>query len=156
MTDLRVRPVEEGDLPALYTHQLDPEATAVAGFPSRDEASFFAHWRERILADPTIRTLAVVVDGDVVGSVGAFDRDGRREVTYWMDRASWGRGVATRALSLLLDLEGAQDLTAYTGEHNTGSLRVLEKNGFVRTGDSVVANGMTLLRLDRPATPEAG
>ena len=40
--------------------------------------------------------------GDLVGSIGNFVLEGRTEITYWIDRAVWGRGIASRALALLL------------------------------------------------------
>jgi RimJ/RimL family protein N-acetyltransferase len=48
-----------------------------------------------------------------------------------------GRGVMTRALAELLRIvpgQGHDGLTAATSVDNPGSQRVLEKNGFVRTG----------------------
>lgn len=80
---------------------------------------------------------AVVRDGDVVGSIGHFVADGRTEVTYWVDRAAWGRGIATRALHLLLDLVSTRPLYARTASDNVASLRVLAKAGFRAVGTEV-------------------
>jgi hypothetical protein len=33
-----------------------------------------------------------------VGHIASFDLEGHREVTYWIGREDWGRGIATRAL----------------------------------------------------------
>ena len=46
-------------------------------------------------------------------------------------RPWWGRGVATRALALLVD-EVSVRPHAYVAAHNVGSIRVLEKCGFRR------------------------
>src|SRR5207248_4408278 len=35
-----------------------------------------------------------------------FDLEGRREVTYWIGREDWGRGIATRALTGVLAAGG--------------------------------------------------
>jgi hypothetical protein len=43
---------------------------------------------------------AVICDGHLTGSIASFPAEGRTEVTYWIDRAAWGRGIATRALAL--------------------------------------------------------
>jgi len=54
--------------------------------------------------------------------------------TFWIDRAAWGRGIASRALELLLDLVPARPLYARAASDNAGSLRVLQKSGFKVVG----------------------
>jgi RimJ/RimL family protein N-acetyltransferase len=78
-------------------------------------------------------------DHEVVGMT-SFTRlgvDGRYEVGYGVAPAHAGRGVMTRAMAALLPIaaaDGHAGLTAGTSVDNPGSQRVLEKNGFVRTG----------------------
>jgi RimJ/RimL family protein N-acetyltransferase len=127
--DLRLREVEPGDLPLFFVHQQDPGAAALAAFPSRDHAAFDAHWA-KTLADPANLVRTVVVDDVVAGNVCSFMRDGLREVGYWIDRAFWGRGVATAALAAYLRLEQTRPLHAGVATHNAPSLRVLQKCGF--------------------------
>jgi hypothetical protein len=69
--DVRLRPVQKGDLPTLYLHQRDPEAVRMAAFPSRDEPAFQAHWA-RLLADDSLVKQAVLVDGKLAGHVACF------------------------------------------------------------------------------------
>ena len=126
-----LREPREEDLPTLFEHQLDPEATRMAAFPPRDREAFFAHWR-KILADDSLLKRVIVADGAVAGHVGAFDMAGVREVGYWIAREHWGRGIATRALGMFLPLEPIRPLFAHVAKHNVGSIRVLEKCGFVR------------------------
>jgi RimJ/RimL family protein N-acetyltransferase len=127
--DVRIRETTEEDLPALFVHQLDPEATAMAAFPPRDREAFLAHWR-KVLADPACAKRTILADGVVAGHLGAFDMNGRREVGYWIGRELWGRGIATRALRLFLREETVRPLHAHVARHNLGSIRVLEKCGF--------------------------
>ena len=141
-----IRPVREDDLPILFEHQLDPEAYAMAAFAPRDRDAFMAHWA-KILADDSLLAYAIELDGRVVGNVGSFDYEGHREVGYWIDRAVWGRGVATRALAAFLQDETQRPLFAGVAPHNAGSMRVLEKCGFQRTGETG-ADGHTIFRLD--------
>jgi RimJ/RimL family protein N-acetyltransferase len=129
---VRLRNVEPGDLPAFFEHQRDPEAVAMVVFNSRDRPAFDAHWA-KILADDTSLKQTVLVDGRVAGNVVSFLQEGIREVGYWIDRACWGRGVATAALSAFLKLEKRRPLYAGVARHNVGSLRVLQKCGFVLT-----------------------
>ena len=128
-----LRAVEPGDLPVLFEHQIDPMANEMAGVPARDHEAFMAHW-ERILADETVVIRAIEADGMLVGNVLSFEHDGRREVGYWIGREHWGGGIATAALAQFLQVETRRPLYAGVVEHNTGSLRVLEKCGFGALG----------------------
>ena len=83
-----------------------------------------------MLADPTLLARTILVDEDVAGNLGSFEREGLREVGYWIARAYWGRGVATAALAQFLAVEGHRPLYARVATHNIGSRRVLEKCGF--------------------------
>jgi RimJ/RimL family protein N-acetyltransferase len=74
----------------------------------------------------------IVLDGQAVGHVASFPGEdvGGREVTYVVDRAVWGQGVASRALALLLEEVTDRPLYARAASDNAGSMRVLEKAGF--------------------------
>jgi RimJ/RimL family protein N-acetyltransferase len=76
----------------------------------------------------------VTCDGCLAGTIASFPVEGQTEVTYWIDRAAWGKGIATRALALLLDLVTTRPLYARAASDNAGSLRVLQKCGFRATG----------------------
>ncbi|CAL9574192.1 hypothetical protein SUDANB106_04913 [Streptomyces sp. enrichment culture] len=135
-----LRETAPGDLPSLFRIQLDPEANRMAAFtvadPS-DRAAFDARW-ERFLGDPGIVSRTVLLGGEVVGSAAVYpshDDPGAREVTYWIAREHWGRGVAGRALAALLAEHPHRPLYARAAKDNHGSLRVLEKCGFVRCGE---------------------
>ena len=60
--------------------------------------------------------------------------EGKREIGYWIDRAFWGRGIATEALSAFLRLEQTRPLHAGVAKHNAASIRVLQKCGFTLLG----------------------
>ena len=136
-----LREVVESDLPVFYEHQRDPEASAMAAFPSRERDAFMAHWA-KTLANDSALTWTVVYDGAVAGNIGCWEDDGRRFVGYWIGREFWGRGLATQALAELLDEVDARPLHAYVAKGNVASIRVLEKCGFVgvdaHTGDDGV------------------
>jgi RimJ/RimL family protein N-acetyltransferase len=57
--------------------------------------------------------------------------DGQDHVGYWIDRAYWGKGIASRALHLLLREVAKRPLVATVATSNGASLRVLQKCGFV-------------------------
>jgi RimJ/RimL family protein N-acetyltransferase len=130
---VRLREVVEADLPVFYEQQLDPEASRVAAFPSKDRTSFTAHWA-RIMSDDTVVIRTILFEGQVAGSLVSFLQDGRREVGYWLGREFWGKGIATQALAAFLAVVQERPLFAYTAKHNLASIRVLEKCGFRRVG----------------------
>ncbi len=136
--DLFLRDVVEDDLPLFFDFQLDPDANHMAAFTARDPTdreAFTAHWH-RILAEPTNIIRTIVCDGQVVGSVSSYVESGRPEVTYWIGRAHWGKGIATRALTAFLARANAtRPIYARVAKDNLGSRRVLEKCGFHVIGE---------------------
>lgn len=125
-----LRDVIESDLPVFFEHQRDPEATRMADFPARDREAFDAHW-QKVLANDELVAKTIVFEGQVAGNIGSWEQDGRRLVGYWVGREFWGKGLATQALAELIDELGTRPLYAYVAKTNLGSIRVLEKCGFV-------------------------
>ena len=134
---VQLRDVEAGDLPLFFEHQRDPVAVAMVAFNSREREAFDQHWA-KILADESCLKKTIIADGKVAGHIGSWTSDGKREIGYWIDRALWGGGVGTAALSEFLSLDQTRPLHAGVAKHNTASLRVLQKCGFkpVPSGDA--------------------
>ncbi len=139
MTDLPnviLREVEPADLPIFYEQQRDPAGVYMAAFTMKDpndRAAFDAHWA-RILADQQVLNRTILVEGRVAGSMASYLGDIGPEVTYWLGREFWGRGIATAALQEFLKVQTTRPLFARAAADNAGSLRVLQKCGFVITG----------------------
>jgi len=136
MAVVALRPIRDGDLDALFEQMRDPEGVRMAAFTPKDpddRNAFDAHMA-RVRSSPDITMRAVTSDGRLAGSIAAFPAEGQTEVTYWIDRAAWGKGIATRALALLLDLVTTRPLYARAASDNAGSLRVLRKCGFQPVG----------------------
>ncbi|MEU1473400.1 GNAT family N-acetyltransferase [Streptomyces sp. NPDC005761] len=132
-----LREVRDTDLPLFFAWMSEPESVRTAAFTSEDPGdrhAFDAHWA-RILADPSVVMRTVLSDGAVVGSAGVYGAPDDRQVTYWIDRERWGRGLATAALGALLGVVTERPLYARAAADNTGSRRVLEKCGFAVTGE---------------------
>jgi RimJ/RimL family protein N-acetyltransferase len=136
--DLSLRDVVEDDLALFFSFQLDPDANHMAAFIARDPTdreAFTAHWN-KILAEPTNIIRTIVCDGQVVGSVSSYVQAGKPEVTYWIGRAHWGKGIATRALTTFLaQVNTTRPIYARVAKDNLGSRRVLEKCGFQVIGE---------------------
>jgi RimJ/RimL family protein N-acetyltransferase len=129
---LVLREVEDRDLSVLFEHWTDREAIRMAAFTSPDpddRSSFDRRWA-RLRSDDSTTNRVVEIDGRVVGHIASFDLEGHREVTYWIGREDWGRGVATRALQEFLQVEATRPLYARAASDNAASIRVLTKCGF--------------------------
>ena len=136
MSVIALRPVEESDLDTLFDQMRDPESVWMAAFSAEhpdDKTTFYTHMTKQ-KNSPDITLRAVTCNGRVVGSIASFVFQGQTEITYWIDRAAWGRGIASRALTLFLDLVPTRPLYAYVASDNNGSLRVLQKAGFKTIG----------------------
>jgi RimJ/RimL family protein N-acetyltransferase len=132
MPVIALRPVEDADLDALFDQMRDPEAVRMAAFTAEDpddRDAFDAHMA-RVRSSPDITMRAVIRDGQFVGHIASFPSGDQTEVTYWIDRPAWGRGIASQALELLLTLETARPIHARAASDNIASLRVLQKAGF--------------------------
>jgi RimJ/RimL family protein N-acetyltransferase len=160
VAEVALRPVEDSDLDALFEQMRDPESVRMAAFTAEDpddRAAFDAHMA-KILTSPDSTNRAITVDGRFVGTIASFVVDGDTEVTYWIDRAFWGQGIAGRALALLLELVPVRPLFGRAASDNVRSLRVLQRAGFAVIGTATgYANARneeieeTILRLDEPA-----
>ncbi len=134
--EVRIRPVRDDDLDTFFAHQQEPGANTMAAFMRRepgDRQAFDDHWA-RIRANPEVTVRTVESGDEVVGHVATFRVDGELEVTYWIGKAFWGRGIATLALKELIALTPERPLHARAAHDNVASCRVLAKAGFVITG----------------------
>lgn len=94
------------------------------------------------------KRLTIDMDGQSIGSIGIFpDRDIHRKnaaIAYWIAEPFWGKGIATRAVSLMV-LYGFSnfDITRIYAKpfgFNKASHRVLEKAGFKR--EAIIKDGV--------------
>jgi RimJ/RimL family protein N-acetyltransferase len=136
---ITLRDVIDIDLPVFFEHESDPDAVYMAAFTAKDPSdrdAFNAHWK-RILADPTVIIKTILVDDFVAGSVLSYEDEGKPEVSYWIGKEYWGRGIATRSLAeFLINGNKVRPIYARAAKDNLGSLRVLEKCGFTVSGES--------------------
>lgn len=132
--EILLREVLEEDLPVFYEHQLDPDATRMAAFPSRDREAFMQHWAG-VVGDAAVVRRSIVYRGRLAGYLVCFEREGERQVGYWIGKEFWGRGIASRALVEFLKCVRTRPLRARVVKHNAASLRVLEKCGFRICGE---------------------
>ncbi len=80
-------------------------------------------------------------DDTFIGLIGLWrivKEHHRAELGYTLSRAHWGQGILTEAIPAVMDhgfgVLGCHSVEAITDPRNVASMRVLEKNGFVREG----------------------
>ncbi len=131
MTKITLRNVLESDLPILFQQQLDPEAIAMADYPSKDRGEFMRHW-EGILKNKTIVARTIIYKEKIAGHIICWKEKYEQQVGYWIGKSFWGRRIASAALAEFLQEVKIRPLYAYVASRNLASKRVLEKCGFVR------------------------
>ncbi len=97
-------------------------------------------------------TFAMEYEGKFCGMIGLIpQKDVYRktaEIGYWLGEPFWNKGIVTKAVELVTDY-GFNELNfirIHTGifEYNIASMKVLEKNGYVKDGvfkKSIIKNG---------------
>lgn len=141
-----LRPLVPGDAPRLTA--LADSARVAAHlrdrFPHpyrREDADQFLDYLEQNAGQALAR--AICWDDDLVGLISAEQGCDiyrfNAEIGYWLGEDYWGKGIASQALSQFVRLVFNSDymlkrLEAQVFEQHLASMRVLEKNGFVREG----------------------
>ncbi|MEP6660964.1 MAG: GNAT family N-acetyltransferase [Acidimicrobiales bacterium] len=121
------------------------EVTTIDEWPpagGEHDAGAVTHFRDAHLVEPSVSgwtVYYVCLEDTLVGSAGFIGppREGKAEIGYSICQKYRRRGLATGAVSALIEraaTAGLHTLTAQTGRSNAASIRVLEHNGFVRDG----------------------
>jgi RimJ/RimL family protein N-acetyltransferase len=129
---ITLREVTKEDVPIFFEHQLDAEATRMAGFPSRDREAFMAHWA-KIMSKETNQTgilNTILADDSVAGNVVYWEAAGEPNIGYWLGKSHWGKGIASGAVAQFLTKIERRPVYAHVAKHNFASIRVLQKCGF--------------------------
>ena len=168
---MELRAVESEDLETFHRFEADPGAARSAAFVPLDFAdrrAFDLRWSLR-LRMPQVRVRTVVAGDEVAGYVTSFpgtslpggdphERPEVREISYWVGAGFRHKGVATAAVAVFLGEVGRDHLLARAAADNTGSLIVLERNGFrtvrtVRSYSEWRGEWLDEVELERPAGP---
>ncbi len=127
---------KKDDLNEFFQFQLDKEANYLAAFTSKNpnDKSAYIEKYTKFLADPIINMRTIKANDKIAGSIAKFVVENDAEITYWIDRKFWGRGIATIALKKFLIIEQIRPIYGRVAFDNYGSQKVLEKCGFVKIG----------------------
>ena len=128
---------EETDFDTYAAMMADPDVMRyLIGQPAprfeawRSMAVMVGHWTLRGFGHWAVEERAT---GRFVGRIGFLNPDGWPgfEIGWTLAREHWGKGIASRALELLLLEVPTRPLYAHVATSNGASLRVLRKCGFV-------------------------
>lgn len=139
MGHIELRDLDDDDLDAVFEMMRDPDAVGMVAFTAAepgDRAAFDA-WISRERASGTVSYLVVTENGGFAGTAAAFTVDRDREVSLWLARHAWGRGIATAALRLLISHEAERPLYARAAAHNARWIGALTASGFTEVSRNV-------------------
>ena len=110
------------------------EPTATLPFPYEEShGRTFLEKQQRAIHHPFV--IADRTSDRLIGVIGLyFHADRPTELGYWLGESHWGKGYAPEAIKGLLGIAatlGLAPIRARVLAHNGGSIRVLEKTGFV-------------------------
>lgn len=150
---LELRPVTDGDLDRILEYRNRPDVTRWLIRTEVDPSAFRAAWKAAAV-DPDDHSVAVVLDGLVIGTVSLELTDGmgqpgmpsrtEAQLGYIFDPDHAGRGYASEAVAAVVghcfESLGVRRITAGCFADNAASVRILEKLGMRReqlgVGDS--------------------
>ena len=153
-------PRREIDAPALYKDASAPEVGPRAGWPPHKSVEESLEVIRTIFHSDTTWAIELKETGEPLGAMGYMpsddnqlpSREGEPLVGYWVGRPYWNQGICTEALQLMLDhIRKTTEIKSLIGSHfidNPASGRVMEKCGFVPTGETCVDE--TLAGTDSP------
>jgi RimJ/RimL family protein N-acetyltransferase len=144
---IALRPREPADDELHFVWQSDPIQVATT-VPARTRPDFDA-WIARIAADPTVTLRTITADGEMVGTINTFMLGAERFMGYRIANAHWGKGIATEAVRLMVQLDTARPIFATVLVGNVASEKALRRSGFVTVCERPSGDGVeVLLRLD--------
>lgn len=139
MNGLILKKTKEEDLETLFLYQTDESSNQMAAFTPEnpnDKSAYLDKWK-KIILNPEINMQTIFEEKTIVGSVVHFDMMDETNISYWIGRKYWGKGMATKAVKLFLKMANKRPLFGRVAFDNVGSQKVLENNGFLRIGEAV-------------------
>jgi RimJ/RimL family protein N-acetyltransferase len=143
---ITLRPPRADDAEALYRECQDPEIARWTGVPSPYERHHAEQYLARCVEDEaagkTRAFVAVDAEDRILASISVMELDkgqGYGEIGYWVAKDARGKGVASRAVTLLRDWCASElrleQIELLIHESNQASRRVAESTGFLETGE---------------------
>ena len=147
---LLLRPWLDSDAEMLFKYASDPDVGPRAGWPPHKSMEESLEIIRTLFHNDTTWAIVLKETGEAIGAIGygpSCDcklpaRDGEPIVGYWVAKPYWNQGICTEALNLMLEhIKAAADIPSLISGHfvdNPASGRVMEKCGFVPTGETCI------------------
>ena len=147
---LTLRPWREDDAAVLFKWASDPDVGPRAGWPPHKSEEESLEIIRTVFNNDSNWAIELKETGEVIGAIGygpSCDcklpaRDGEPLCGYWVAKPYWNRGICTEALRLMLNhIRSTTDISSLISGHfidNPASGRVMEKCGFVPTGETCI------------------
>ena len=145
---LLLRPWRESDAEALFKYASNPDVGPRAGWPPHKTVKESKEIIRTVFHNDTTWAIELKETGEPIGCIGYLPsdgckipaRDGEPLVGYWIAKPYWNQGICTEALQAMLDhIRNTTDYKSLISGHfvdNPASGRVMEKCGFVATGET--------------------
>ena len=146
-----LRPWCDSDAEVLYKWASDPDVGPRAGWAPHQSVEESLEIIRTVFND-ALHTWAIELKetGEAIGAMGYGPscecdlpaREGEPLIGYWVAKPYWNKGICTEALRLMLDhIRETTDIKSLISGHfvdNPASGRVMEKCGFVPTGETCI------------------
>ncbi len=146
-----LRPWQDSDASVLFKWASDPDVGPRAGWPPHKSVEESLDVIRTVFRDAT-KTWAIELKetGEAIGAMGYGPscncnlpaREGEPLAGYWVAKPFWNKGICTEALGLMIEhIRKTTDIKSLISGHfvdNPSSGRVMEKCGFVPTGETVI------------------
>ena len=145
-----LRPWLDSDAEVLFKWASDPDVGPRAGWPPHKSVGESLKIIRTLFHNDTTWAITLKATNEAIGAIGygpSCDcrlpaRDGEPIVGYWVAKPYWNQGICTEALKLMLDhIVTTTDIPSLISGHfidNPASGRVMEKCGFVATGETCI------------------
>ena len=145
-----LRPWLESDAPALFKYASNPVVGQRAGWPPHKSVEESQTIIRTLFHNDSTWAIILKETGEAVGAIGygpscdcnlpALENE---PVTgYWIGQPYWNRGICTEAMHLMIQhILTTTDILSLVSGHfidNPASGRVMEKCGFIPTGETCV------------------
>ena len=146
-----LRPWRDSDAETLFKWASDPDVGPRAGWTPHKSVEESLEIIRTVFND-ALHTWAIVLkeSDEAIGAMGYGPscecdlpaREGEPLIGYWVAKPYWNQGICTEALRLMLDhIRQTTDIKSLISGHfvdNPASGRVMEKCGFVPTGETCI------------------
>ena len=156
-----LRPWRDSDAEALFKYASDPEVGPRAGWPPHKSVEESLGIIRTVFGSETMWAVELKETSEAIGCVGYLPASASNlkiendqcEVGYWIAKPYWGKGICTEAMRLVVDYcFHVKGFTVLWGDYfpeNPASGRVMEKCGFMDTGEETVCPNLSV-GADRP------